>query len=64
MTDRHPNLVERLRGEIVKPECGEQADDPLGDLVSLISIQNTVSAPGCQAGTLSTTVKGTVGVAP
>ena len=34
MTDRHPNLVGGLRGEIVKSECGEQADDSLGDLVS------------------------------
>jgi len=34
VTDRHPDLVGRLRGEIVKPECGEQADDSLGDLVS------------------------------
>jgi len=34
VTDRHPGFVGRLRGEIVKPERGEQADDSLGDLVS------------------------------
>jgi hypothetical protein len=34
VTDRHPDLVGRLRGEIVKPERGEQANDSLRDLVS------------------------------
>ena len=34
MIDCHPDLVGRLRGEIVKPERGEQADNSLGDLVS------------------------------
>src|SRR5260370_33775344 len=34
VTDRHPDLVGRLRCEIMKPERGVQATDSLGDLVS------------------------------
>jgi hypothetical protein len=44
VTDRHPDLVGRLGGEVVKPERREQADDSLGDLVAA-SMREVFSVP-------------------
>ncbi len=50
MINCHPDLVGGLRGEIVKPECGEQAHDSLGDSVSRLDEGGVLGSGEIQRG--------------